>query len=884
MVGRTISHYKILEKLGEGGMGAVYKAHDTKLDRTVALKFLPQRTLQGEEKRKRITREAQAAASLSHANIATVYEIDEVDEHTFIAMEYIDGIDLYEKIRAGPLPINEAIDIAIEIAKGLQAAHEKGVVHRDIKGSNVMMTEKGEVKLMDFGLAKMRNVSLLTKEGSTLGTVPYMSPEQAQGSKVDHSTDIWSLGVVMYEMLTGQLPFKSEYETALVYSIINEDPEPVTGLRSGVPMELDRIINKCLEKEPAGRYQHTDELAVDLRKVEKEISSGIRSNIASSSREETTHTSTSDKKVSSDNQPVKQKLQPWVYSIPLILLLLIGLYFFLPDRPVYPELDSSIAVLPLENLSPDPDDEYFADGVHDDIIIQLSQIGDIRTVARSSVLRYPPEDRDLGQVADELNVAAVLEGNVRRAGNVIRVAVQLIDPRSNETLWADSYERDDITELFEIQRAIAGEIASALRVSLTAEEEEQLDERPTDIAEAYELYLRGRAYFSRPGFLEENYRTAGDLLKRALSYDSEFAHAHSLLSRTYSSLRWQGYDISPQTLELSQKHAERALVLNSDLPASHIAMGYYYYHGQRMYDEAREHFDTARRMQPNNAEIIAAIGFVERRLGRWEESIEMLDRAISLDPMNSNLHHNQGNTYVYLRSYERARSAYDKALSLSPDHHSARIWDAEINISWRGDTETVRTFVENYSHIMRELPALWLFLQFSIRDYEGMIRTVSQVPGDIYRSQRSLFPSSYFLGLAYENLGEDERAHRYYEEALAQMEDLYADHKDDWRYRSGIGLIYAGLGLEEEAIAEGEKAVELLPPSLDALAGTVPKQNLARIYAYLQRTEEAVDLLRELLSIPSRISIPRLKVEPSWDPIRETSEFQQLIHEFEESV
>jgi len=885
MIGQTISHYRIVEKLGEGGMGVVYKAHDIKLDRTVALKFLPSQVGANDEEKKRFLNEAKAASALDHTNICSIYSIEETDGgDLFIVMAYYEGMSLKEKIEQGPLPLKDAVQYSIQIASGLQKAHEKDVIHRDLKPENLFITDDNQVKIIDFGLAKAAQRTMLTKSGTTLGTMPYMSPEQAQGSTVDHRTDIWSLGVVIYEMVTGQRPFKSEYDTALVYSIVNEDPEPVTGLRSGVPMELERIINKCLEKDPEERYQHSNDLIVDVRKVERELSSGVRSKAAISNKAVIPGTSSADKDSSSGNHRVKQTIKPWVYGIPIILILLLVLYFYIPDSTPSSEIDNSIAVLPLENLSPDPDDAYFADGVHEDIIIQLSQVGDIRTIARSSVLRYSPEERNLQQVADELEVGAVMEGNVRRAGDVIRVAVELIEPHSNETIWADSYERENITELFEIQRAIAGEIASTLRVSLTEDEEERLDERPTDVTEAYEYYLRGRTYFSRPGFLEENLRTAEDLLKRALANDSEFAHAHSLLSRTYSSLRWFGYDTSPQTLELSQQHAKRALELNPDLPESHIAMGYYYYHGHRKYDEALEYFITARHLQPNNAEIIAAIGYVERRLGRWEESIETLDRAISLDPMNSDLHWNQGATHTWLRSYEKARSAYEKSLSLAPDYHLVKILDAEINILWRGDTETVRTFVENYSHIKREHPVSWLFLQFSIRDYQDMIRTVSQVPGDIYRDQYYLLPSSYFLGLAYDYLGEDERAHRYYEEALAQMEKLYADHRDDWRYRSGIGQIYAGLGREEEAIEEGKKAVELLPLSLDAGLGYIPKENLARIYAYLQRTEEAVELLRELLSIPSRLSIPRLKVDPWWDPIRETSEFQQLIHEFEESV
>jgi len=277
MIGQNISHYRVVEKLGEGGMGVVYKAHDTKLDRTVALKVLPSHLGTDETEKQRFLNEAKAASSLDHPNICSIYSIEETEKHgTFIVMAYYEGVSLKEKIEDGPLSLKDAVQYSIQIATGLQEAHEKSIVHRDLKPANIFITNKVQIKIIDFGLAKAAQRSMLTKSGTTLGTVPYMSPEQAQGSKVDHRTDIWSLGVVMYEMLTGQLPFKSEYETALVYSIMNEDPEPVTGLRSGVPMELERIINKCLEKEQADRYQHADELIVDLRKVQRELSSGKR--------------------------------------------------------------------------------------------------------------------------------------------------------------------------------------------------------------------------------------------------------------------------------------------------------------------------------------------------------------------------------------------------------------------------------------------------------------------------------------------------------------------------------------------------------------------------------------------------------------------------------
>ena len=901
MIGETISHYRIEEKLGEGGMGVVYKAHDIKLDRTVALKFLPYHLTQSEEDKQRFIREAKAAAGLNHPHICTIHAVDENDGNQFIVMEYVDGETLRQRseIRDQKSEVSQhgtwnqelgtAIDYALQIAEALQQAHKKDIVHRDIKPENIMITEDNRIKVMDFGLAKLKGDKNLTKSGSTVGTMAYMSPEQIQGQDVDHRADIFSFGVVLYEMLTGQTPFRGEHEAAMVYSIVNEEPEPVTKYISDVHPDMLRLIELALEKNPDDRYQTVDHIIGDMRHLKKKSSQIMKTYQPGSTDEKPESVQQETHKISTSvtiNIPAL-KSRPGIIIVLGIIVFLSGLLYLLfsPAAPEEsPVEDQSIAVLPLENLSPDPDDAYFADGVHEDIIIQLSQIGDIRTIARSSVLRYSPEDRNLQQVADDLEVGAVMEGNVRRAGDVIRVAVELIEPHSNETIWADSYERDNITELFDIQRAIAGEIASALEVSLTPDEQERLDERPTDVTEAYEFYLRGREYLFRPDVLEENFRNAEDLLKRALMFDPDFAHAHALLSRTYSRLKWFGYDTSSRIIELSRQHAERALDLNPNLSESHISMGYYYYHGHRRYDEALEHFNIARRLQPNNAEIISAIGFVKRRQGRLEDSIEIVHRAISLDPMSSWLHWIQGITYSYLREYEKAHSAYEASVSLSPDYNIARIFNAENTIAWKGETETVRTFVENYSHIKREHPADWLWLQFLIRDYEGMIRTVNEVPGDIYRAQIFLLPSSYFLGLAYDYLDEPDRAERYYREALSKMEEIYSDHQNEARYRINLGRIYAALGSENQAIEEGKKAVASLPLSLDAVRGTVHKLDLAFIYAQLQKPEEAVEILQRLLSIPSRLSISRLKVDPSWDPIRDAPEFQRLIQEFEESV
>jgi len=379
MIGKTISHYKILEKLGEGGMGVVYKAEDTKLERTVAIKFLPRHISANSEERERFKIEAQAAAALNHPNIAHIYAIEETDDEIFIVMEFIDGIELKDKIISGSIAIDETLNIATQIAEGLEAAHKKGIIHRDIKSSNIMITEDGKVKIMDFGLAKIKGGTELTKIGSTVGTAAYMSPEQAKGGSIDHRTDIWSFGVVLYEMLTGELPFAGEYDAAIIYNLLNEEPVPIQNNRPETPQRVQVLISELLEKDK-------------------------------------------DKRLSSFNEVIKRINRQ-------------------PIRNSENQQEKSIAVLYFENMSPDKENEYFCAGITEDIIIDLSKIHELKVIPRTDVFPFRTGEANSRKVGEILGVTHILEGSVRKAGQKIRVTAQLIDIQTGFQIWADRYDR-----------------------------------------------------------------------------------------------------------------------------------------------------------------------------------------------------------------------------------------------------------------------------------------------------------------------------------------------------------------------------------------------------------------------------------------------------------
>src|SRR3990172_11829452 len=527
MIGKTVAHYKIQEKLGEGGIGVVYKAQDTKLDRLVALKFLPQSLAADTVERERFIHEAKAASALNHPNITTIYEIGEHDSQLFIAMELVEGETLKQTAARNGLHLEKVIDIGVQICDALSSAHEKGIIHRDIKADKIALTPKGLVKIMDFGLAKLKGATKLTRTGSTVGTAAYMSPEQAQGEEVDQRSDIFSFGVVLYELLTGQLPFKGEHQASLIYSILNEEPQPVARFNNKVTPDLERIVFKALAKDKEERYQHITDLQADLRRERKSLeylrSGTVTAEVPTAKR--------------------KTRVLPIALVAAIALILILG-YLFLSGKrepQTVKTAKPSIAVMYLENLSESEEDQYFAAGMTEDIITHLSKIGGLMVASRSDIDQFREKKITIKEVAEKLKVNYVMEGSVRKYGDKIRITCQLIKADDGFHIWAENYDRK-LEDVFAIQAEVAKEVAKALKIALAPAEIEQLEKKPTLDVRAYNYYLQGREYYFGGFAYPERHKLVIKMFQNALEVDSNYALAYAGLSDCYTSYVMFGID------------------------------------------------------------------------------------------------------------------------------------------------------------------------------------------------------------------------------------------------------------------------------------------------------------------------------------------------------
>jgi serine/threonine protein kinase/Tfp pilus assembly protein PilF len=644
MIGRTVSHYRILEKLGEGGMGVVYKAEDTRLGRAVALKFLPPELTRDASAKERFINEARAASALDHPNICTMYEVAETEDgQTFIAMAYYEGESLESKIARGPLKLDEALDIAVQIAQGLGKAHGQGIIHRDIKPANILITEDGLVKIVDFGLAKLAGAKL-TRTGASLGTAQYMSPEQARGEEVDARSDVFSLGAVLYEMLTAKRSFPGEYTQATLYAIMNEEPAPVTSLRSGIPMELERIVEKALAKKTTERYQHADDLIVDLKNVAREPASASSRGVAGG-----------------PGRPPRRALRIALPAALIVFAAIVAAILIGTRGRHTGHVQKSIAVLPFKNMSDSKEDEYFSDGMTEDIITQLSKIADLKVISRTSIMGYKNGNKKIREIGKELGVSTVLEGSVRRADDHIRIVAQLIDARNEGHLWAETYD-EEMAQIFAIQSDVAQKIASALKATLLPAEKELIEKSPTRNLTAYDYYLRGRERYYQ--YLREDNEAAISLFKKALALDPRYALAYAGLGDGYGQ-RASRYGFSPAWLDSAVAVSENAISSDPKLAEGYKALGLAY-EFKGWLDKSLDAYRKALALNPNYAPALANIGWIDLFRGNLAESADLYRKASAMDPGVAFYYVGLALAYFTLDDDAKAIDACNDALGLQP--------------------------------------------------------------------------------------------------------------------------------------------------------------------------------------------------------------------------
>ncbi len=753
MIGQTISHYKILEKLGEGGMGVVYKAEDTKLKRSVALKFLPDRVNRSEVDKSRFLQEAQAAAGLNHNSICTVYGVDEHDGHLFISMEYIEGGTLREKLPYAKT--DDAITIAIQIGEALQEAHSKGIVHRDIKADNIMLTSKGQAKVMDFGLAKLKGSLKLTRTSSTVGTLAYMAPEQIQGGEADVRSDIFSFGVVLFEMLTGKLPFRGEHEAAIMYSIVNEEPQPIEQSNKNVPSGLTQILKRALEKNPDARYQSMQDVVNDLSLLQ----SGGSLPSASTHRE------------GRSRYTGIPKLLRSVILIPVLGVLgavVAGLLLLgRGDTTI-----DSIAVLPFENVSKNKDLEYMSDGITESLINSLSEVASLRVLPRSSVFQFKGQETQAQRIGKELGVKAVLTGRVVLRGATLNVQVELIDVQKQAQLWGEQYNRP-MSDFLAVQQEIAGTISEKLRLRLSGTEKKNLLKQYTENNEAYQLYLKGNYFIqkSTPEGLAKGY----DLLNQAIKLDPNFPLPYVGIAYYYAIAT--DFSLAPAiAMPELKKATDRALQADEHLAQARAMSGWYELWYTWNWNSANEQLRSAIDLNPNEYLPHFFYSWYLSAWGKFDESIEEGKRLVELQPLSPEVYTFYGLMLYYAGKYDDAIAQCQKALDLDPNYPIAHLFLGFCDIQKGNFAKAVGEYQK--AHALFDCP--WTLARLGYAHARaGNRKEAATILDSLKQQAKRMYVASDIVATIYVALGDYDRAFEYlqkgYEERAGWMIWLRVD-------------------------------------------------------------------------------------------------------------
>ena len=874
LVGQTLGRYQILAPLGSGGMGEVYLAQDTTLDRKVALKLLPRQFTRDRDRLRRFEQEARAASALNHPNIITIYEVGEWDGARFIAAEYVEGETLGEQMRKPDRPLSLILDIGMQAAGALAAAHAAGIVHRDIKPANIMLRRDGFIKVLDFGLAKLTSARAhldVTEPGRVMGTINYMSPEQAMGQPLDHRTDIFSLGVVLYEIASGQRLFEGKSEAAVYDAILHKPPPLLRDFIPTSPPQFDQVLRRALEKDPARRYQTAQEFRADLKCL-----------LNTSGTTEAAHIATRERGLRRRSQALH-----WAAIVLALSAVFAGMLFLRGKFPPGSPNESSrksIAVLPFANLSSDPENVYFAEGVQDQVLTDLAKIAQLKVIGRTSVMQYKAEAaRDLRQIGQQLGASYLVEGTVQRAGGRVRVNTVLLEANGNGQLWAETYDRE-LADVFDIQSEIAKGIATQLQAKLSPAEAAALARKPTSDLRAFELYTRARTLLDIAGSSSENAdqnaRTAINLLDQATHRDASFLAAWCELARGHDFLFWTGIDHSATRLALAQAAVDATQKITPDSGEAHLTSAKHFY-TQRDFDGAERELTAARTKLPNDSDAMALGGYIHRRLGHWQESTRALEQTVEVDPRNVVVLQDLAINYGVMKDYRRATAVLDRIIAIAPDRFVIRISRAEFQLACCADTkplqQAIETALQQDPANAKSLVQNQLTLAFYQRDIDGIAKALNALGDRWYGNDTAKYPREFGEGMLARIKGDTVAAQAHFSAARTIQARIVESQPDYAPAISMLGLIDAALARKGEALREGHRAIELLPVEKDSLNGPAMLFNLAIIAAWVGENDLAIEQLHRATQLPASRSYGELKLDPMFDPLRSDPRFEEIL-------
>ena len=751
MIGQTISHYRIVEQLGAGGMGVVFKAQDSRLERAVALKFLPEKLAQQPQALERFRREARAASALNHPGICTIYDIGEQDGRTFIAMEYIDGETLRSHIHVKPLPVEEILELGIQIAEALEAAHAEGIIHRDIKPANIFVTKRGRAKVLDFGLAKLIPKGIASGNtdpddessdsnsivGIISGTPSYMSPEQVRGDGLDPRTDIFSFGLLLYEMATGKQAFSGGTGGVIIEAVLTRSPDPVRSINPNIPPRLEEIIDKALHKDRAKRYQHAADVLADLQRLKREIDSGARAG---------------------DEGPVSATMSNISGAGALSST---GKHRARSSTAA--KTVDSLAVLPFENASRDPENEYLSDGITGSLINNLATVPKLRVMAQSTVFRFKGREIDPQAVGRDLNVRAVLTGRVTHSGGSLRIGVELVDVATGSQLWGAQYDRKS-GDIFAIQDEISNEISGKLRLQLSQAQKKKLTRRHTEDPEAYRIYLKGRHHWNR--WTEEGFYKAIEYFQQAVQKDPEYALAYAGLADCYVLLGWNSYLLPKDAFPKAKAAALTALQLDPNLGEAHAALAAVLWLYDWQWQEAQKEFKRSLELNPTYPTANHWHAEYVMTMGRQIEAIALMKKSQTLDPLSIIINVAIGWANYMARRYDDALEQFLQTVELDPNYPVTH-WFLGLLYRATGPYDLAITEGEKGVNFSGGSPVIRAALAHSYGK-AGRTKEALQILDDLAKLAERKYVASHFFAGIHIGLGENNRALEYLEKSYEE--------------------------------------------------------------------------------------------------------------------